>query len=165
MDLNFWIPFAKLLHLGGLILWLGPSGGAWLLLQLAKRRMDTRSAEYQALYRDFLPFFWVEHFGLFMLLGSGVFMLSLYGLPILDWPWLRIKLILVLCVIVPIEILDIWFCHIRLPRYFSSDKTQTKVKKETNAYNAYERKFVPVSLPILLITVVIILWLAVSKPM
>lgn len=165
MDLDLWISFAKLLHLGGLILWLGPSGGAWLLLQLAKRRLDTQSAEYQALYRDFLPFFWVEHFGLFMLLGSGFFMLSLYGLSILDWTWLRIKLLLVLCVIVPIEILDIWFGHIRLPQYFLSDKADTKVKKEANAYNDYERKFVPVSLPLLLIAVVIILWLAVARPM
>ena len=161
MDLDIWIPFAKLLHLGGLILWLGPSGGAWLLLQLAKRRMDTQSTEYQALYRDFLPFFWIEHFGLFMLLGSGIFMLSLYGLPILDWTWIRIKLVLVLCVIVPIEIMDIWFGHFRLPQWFSTNKTDSKV----DAFNAYERKFVPISLPLMLVAVVIIMWLAVARPM
>jgi len=165
MDLSFWVSVAKLLHLGGLILWLGPSGGAWLLLQLAKRRLDPQSPEYQAMYRDFLPFFWVEHFGLFMLLGSGVLLLSLYGFPALDWFWLKVKLILVLCVIVPIEILDIWFGHVRLPRWFSSGKGDPKAGSGKNAYQAYEDKFVPISLPLLLIAVVLILWLAVARPM
>jgi len=164
MDVTFWLPVAKLLHLGGLILWLGPSGGAWLLLQLAKRRLDPQSAEYQALYRDFLPFFWVEHFGLFILLGSGVLLLSLYGPPALDWTWLRIKLVLVLCVIVPIEVLDIWFGHVRLPRWFASDNAGSERKGGSDAYKAYERRFVPVSLPLLLTTVVVILWLAVARP-
>lgn len=164
MDVNFWLPVGKLLHLGGLILWLGPSGGAWLLLQLVKRRLDPQSAEYQALYQDFLPFFWVEHLGLFMLLGSGVLLLSLDGLSALDWTWLRIKLVIVLCVIVPIEILDIWFGHVRLPRWFSSIRAGTEIKEE-DAYNAYERRFVPVTLPLLLSAVVIIMWLAVARPM
>jgi hypothetical protein len=164
MDVTFWLSVAKLIHLCGLILWLGPSGGAWLLLQLVKRRLDPQSAEYQALYRDFLPFFWVEHFGLIMLLGSGVWLLSLYGLPALDWTWLRIKLVLVLCVIVPIEIIDIWFGHVRLPRWFSSGRVGTGVKGELDAYEAYERRFVPVSLPLLLTAVVVILWLAVARP-
>jgi len=164
MDVSFWLPIAKFLHLGGLILWLGPSGGAWLLLQLAKRRLDPQGAEYQSLYRDFLPFFWVEHFGLAMLLGSGIFLLSLYGFPALEWTWLRAKLMLVLFVIVPIEILDIWFGHIRLPRWFSSDRSSTDEKTGSDVYKAYERKFVPISLPILLIAVVLILWLVSARP-
>lgn len=164
MDVEFWLPVAKLLHLGGLILWLGPSGGAWLLLQTAKRRLDPLGPEYQALYRDFLPFFWVEHFGLLMLLGGGALLLSLYGVPALDWAWLQWKLALVLCVIVPIEILDIWFGHVRLPRWFASGGPGSKAQGGEDAYDAYERRFVPFSLPPLLIAVVVIMWLAVARP-
>lgn len=106
----------------------------------------------------------MEHFGLFLLLGSGILLLSLYGFSALEWTWLRIKLALVLCVLVPVEILDIWFGHVRLPQWFSSGKRGIEVKGGTNAYEAYERKFVPVSLPPLLIAVVVILWLAVARP-
>jgi len=134
------------------------------LLQLAKRRLDPQSAEYRDLYRDFLPFFWLEHFGLLLLLGSGILLLSLYGFPALEWTWLRWKLALVLCVLVPIEILDIWFGHVRLPRWFSSDTPGAGEKGRMDSYDAYERRFVPVSLPLLLIAVVVILWLAVARP-
>jgi hypothetical protein len=75
-----------------------------------------------------------------------------------------IERVLVLCVIVPIEVLDIWFGHVRLPRWFSSDTAGRERKGESDAYKAYERIFVPVSLPVLLTTVVVILWLAVARP-
>lgn len=165
MDVTFWLPLLKLVHLGGLILWLGPSGGAWLLLQKAKKRLNPNEPEYLALYRDFLPFFWVEHFGLLLLLGSGVLLLSVYGHVALDWNWLKIKLALVICVIVPIEIIDIWFGHVRLPRWFSGVEPDHGENSTDNAYTSYEKRFVPVSLPIMLVTVVVIMWLALAKPL
>lgn len=66
--------------------------------------------------------------------------------------------------IVPIEILDIWFCHVRLPRWFSSVKAGMEIKEE-DACKAYECRFVPVTLPLLLSAVLIIMWLAVARPM
>lgn len=134
------------------------------MLQMAKRRLSPDDPEYEALYRDFLPFFWAEHAGLFLLLASGILLLTLYGLPALDWTWLRIKLALVLCVIVPIEILDIWFGHIRLPHWFSSKPPGRDANAGSDAYTAYERRFVPISLPVLLVAVAAILWLAVARP-
>jgi hypothetical protein len=131
---------------------------------MAKRRLDPRGAEYQALYRDFLPFFWVEHFALLLLLGSGVLMLYAYGLSALDWAWLRWKLALVVCVIVPIEIVDIWFGHVRLPRWFSGRAPGDGEKRQQDAYHAYEHRFVPVSLPIMLLAVVVVMWLAIARP-
>jgi len=165
MDTAFWLPLLKLLHIGGLILWLGPSGGAWLLLQKAKRRLDPQTPEYRALYRDFLPFFWVEHLGLLLLLASGVLLLSIYGHAALSWTWLEIKLALVIGVVLPIEIIDIWFGHVRLPRWFATRKRPGAGYRAYDAYAAYERKFVPISLPLLLAAVVAILWLAIAKPL
>lgn len=164
MDVTFWFPLIKLLHLGGLILWLGPSGGAWLLIQLSKRRLDQQSIEYNELYRDFTKFFWVQHLGLFLLLGSGVLLLSMYGHTALSWTWVQLKIALVLCVILPIEVMDMWFGHIRLPRQFSSRHRNTISNKKMNSLELYERRFVPISLPILLVTVVVIMWLAIAKP-
>jgi len=164
MDVTFWFPFVKLLHIAGLILWLGPSGGAWLLVQLSKRRLDQQSIEYNELYRDFLKFFWVEHLGLFLLLGSGVLLLSMYGYAALGWTWVQLKIALVLCVLLPIEAMDIWFGHVRLPRQFSSQSQDSASRKIMNPLELYERRFVPISLPILLVTVVVIMWLAVDKP-
>ncbi|MEA3276137.1 MAG: hypothetical protein U9Q81_12775 [Pseudomonadota bacterium] len=164
MDVAFWFPLIKLLHLGGLILWLGPSGGAWLLIQLAKRRLGQHSVECEALYRDFLRFFWVEHFGLLLLMGSGVLLLSMYGFGALDWAWVRWKLALVLLVIVPIEIGDMWFGHLRLPRLFSSRGRDSGLRESKNSLDLYERRFVPLTLPPLLLTVVVIMWLATAKP-
>ena len=164
MDETFWFPFAKLLHIAGLILWLGPSGGAWLLVQLSKRRLDQQSPEYNDLYRDFIKFFWVEHLGLFLLLGSGVLLLTMYGYSALDWRWLQVKIALILLILVPIEVVDIWFGHVRLPGLFSSTSRDTSVKSKMNGLELYERRFVPITLPILLVTVVGIMWLAIARP-
>jgi len=164
VDAAFWFPLLKLLHLGGLILWLGPSGGAWLLIQVAKRRMDPRGREYAELYHDFVRFFPVEHFGLLLLLGSGLGMLFIYGTGALDWAWLKWKLILVLGVIVPIEIGDIWYGHFRLPRWFRSPGRDAELKRGGSDLERYENRFVPWTLPILLLAVVAIMWLAVARP-
>ena len=164
MDVTFWFPFVKLLHIGGLILWLGPSGGAWLLIQLSKRRLDQQSIEYNELYRDFLKFFWVQHLGLLLLLGSGVLLLSMYGHTALDWTWVQLKIVLVLCILLPIEVMDIWFGHVRLPSQFSSRDQHIDSRKKMKPLELYERRFVPISLPILLTTVVVIMWLAIAKP-
>jgi hypothetical protein len=164
MDVTFWFPLLKLLHIGGLILWLGPSGGAWLLVQLSKRRLDQQSIEYKELYRDFLNFFWVQHLGLFLLLGSGVLLLSMYGYAALDWTWIQFKIALVLFVVLPIEAMDIWFGHRKLPRQFSSQNRKIDSIKKMTPLELYEHRFVPVSLPILLVTVIVIMWLAIAKP-
>jgi hypothetical protein len=60
--------------------------------------------------------------------------------------------------------LDICFGHIRLPRWFSRKPPRSDAKVGSNAYTAYERSFVPMSLTPLMITVVTILWLAVAWP-
>ena len=169
MEAGYWFPLIKLLHIGGLILWLGPSGGAWLLLQLAKRQISEQSVDFRKLYGEYLKFFWVEHLGLFLLIVSGLLLLGTYGYAALDWMWLKLKLALIICVIAPIEALDIWFGHIRLPRQFSSNQWRSEPKEDEkgkiNSYEFYERRFAPISLPPLLLTVVAIMWLAIAKPL
>ncbi|KPJ95906.1 MAG: hypothetical protein AMJ55_02905 [Gammaproteobacteria bacterium SG8_15] len=164
MDETFWFSFIKLLHISGLILWLGPSGGAWLLVQLSKRRLDQQSVEFNELYRDFVKFFWIEHLGLVLLLGSGILLLSIYGFAALDWAWIQLKIALVVFILLPIEAVDIWFGHVRLPGQFSTRQEITAETTKMKPVRLYERRFVPISLPILLVTIVVIMWLAIDKP-
>ena len=134
------------------------------MIQLSKRRLDQQSIEYNELYRDFLNFFWVQHLGLLLLLGSGVLLLSMYGYAALGWTWVQLKIVLVLCILIPIEAMDIWFDHVRLPSQLSSRGRDTDSRKKMNPLELYEHRFVPISLPILLVTVVVIMWLAIAKP-
>lgn len=164
MENNFWLPFIKLLHISGLILWLGPSGGAWLLVQLSKRRLQQDSREFNALYRDFVKFFWIEHFGLLLLLLSGILLVMIEDFTVLGAAWIQIKLVLIVFVLLPIEALDIWFGHVRLPGVFAPpDRNNTVNRTRRDVLRSYEQRFAPIALPILLVTVVVIMWLAIAK--
>ena len=106
----------------------------------------------------------MQHLGLLLLLGSGVLLLSMYGYAALGWTWVQLKIVLVLCILIPIEAMDIWFDHVRLPSQLSSRGRDTDSRKKMNPLELYEHRFVPISLPILLVTVVVIMWLAIAKP-
>jgi hypothetical protein len=165
MDLAFWLAALKVVHLGALIVWLGPSGGAWLVLVLERRKCGDPSVASHYLYRGFLKLLWIQHAGVLVLLGSGLLLLYLYGFALLEYRWLQLKLLLVLLVILPIELGDIWFSHARLPRLFAArDPSAPYTPQEERALRAYHRYFVPIGLAILLPTVVAIMWLAVARP-
>lgn len=164
MDVTFWFSAVKVLHLGALVLWLGPSGGAWLVLMLARRQVGEPGVVTHYLYRGFLQMLWFQHLGLLMMLGTGILLLSIYGFDAIGMTWLKLKLALVLGVIIPIEIADMWFSHKRLPGIFSSRRPDAPYTvQERHLLSLYHRRFVPVALPALLATVVAIMWLAVAK--
>lgn len=165
MDTAFWLPLIKVLHIGALVVWLGPSAGTWLALMLARRRFDEPGVETHCLYRGFLQVLWLEHLGLLLMLGTGALLLGLYGLPALEWTWLKAKLLLILVVIVPLEIADMWFSHRRLPEIFASrEPTAPYTPREQRILHLYHRRFVPIGLPSLLAAVAFMMWLAVAKP-
>ncbi len=165
MDISFWIPVVKVLHLGALVLWLGPSGGAWLVLMLARRRLGEPGIVTHYMYLGFLQMLWFEHLGLVLMLGSGALMLSMYGVPLLSMTWIEVKLLLVLGVVIPIEIADMWFSHRRLPQMFATRRPDAPyTKAEWRLLTLYHYRFTPVALPLLLVTIITIMWLALAKP-
>jgi hypothetical protein len=164
-NVGFWFPVVKVVHLGALVIWLGPSGGAWMVLMLARRKAGEPSLVTHYLYRGFLQMLWLEHLGFFTLLASGIALLAMYGLGALEATWLQLKLAIVIFVILPIEIPDLWYSHRRLPRIFASRRPDAPyTADELRVLDRYHRRFVPVFLPILLIAVVVVMWLAVAKP-
>jgi hypothetical protein len=165
IDAAFWLPIVKVIHLGALVLWLGPSGGAWIVLMLARREVGDPSPVAHYLYRGFLRMLWFEHFAFVLMLGSGAVLLTLYGFSAIEMTWLKLKLALVLGIVVPIEIADMWFSHVHLPRIFHARAPDAPyTQAELRILELYHRRFVPFALPLLLATVVVIMWLAVARP-
>jgi hypothetical protein len=164
-DAAFWFPVLKVIHIGALVIWLGPSGGAWMVLMFARRKAGEPSIVTDYFYRGFFQMLWLEHLGFFTLLGSGVILLSLYGFGAIETSWLKYKLLLVFLVVIPIEAADLWFSHRGLPKIFALRRPDAPyTEKEKAVLDLYHRRFVPIALPILLAATVLIMWLAVAKP-
>lgn len=152
----------KILHIGALIFWLGPSLGAWfVLLALRKHEGEITPATYLA-YRVFIKMLILEHVAFVALIASGIGMACLvYGF---NQPWLQWKLLIILLLIVPLEIVDIWYGNIQLPRIFSRfnaagyDVNQTKT---LHIYHSYVTRIAIAAIPI---SVLAIMWLVIAKP-
>jgi len=165
MDVTFWLPLVKVMHVGALIMWLGPSAGAWLSLMIGRRRYGEPGVASHYLYRGFLQILWLEHLGFLLMLGSGVLLLVIHGMPALGWGWLQLKLLLVLVVVIPLELMDMWFSHRRLPQIFAAREPDAPYTlQEARVLHLYHRRFVPMALPVLLATVAVVMWLAMARP-
>lgn len=154
----------KLIHIASLIFWLGPSLGAWWILRTTTYRFGEPSLTSQFLYQTFLKVTGLEHIALSLLLISGAAMAMLaYGF---DQGWLVAKLLLVGSIIIPIELVDIWFCHHKLPAMFHQrHPSRPYSASETSMLSLYHRRFIPLALVVMPVTVLSIFWLVISKPM
>ncbi len=153
----------KILHIGSLIFWLGPTLGAWWLLRATTYRFGEPSIISQYLYRLFLKVTEIEHIALMTLLITG----GLLGMLLDSYQqtWLLIKLTLILVILLPFEALDIWLCHYKLANMFERRHPSTPYAIEENRLLAfYHHQFVPLALLFIPITVLIIFWLVISKP-
>jgi hypothetical protein len=111
-----WFVGLKILHLGALIFWLGPSLGAWFILMATRKHIGELTPATHLAYKIFIKMLIVEHVAFVALLVSGLGMASMvYGF---NQPWLQWKLLIILLFIVPLEILDIWYGNIKLPQIF-----------------------------------------------
>ncbi len=152
----------KLLHLGALIFWLGPSLGAWLVLLALRRHQGELTPATHLAYRVFLQMLMVEHVAFVVLLATGAAMVWLvYSLQL---PWLQWKLLLVLGLVIPLEIADIWYGNIRLPRIFARFNEQGYDSQQTRILRIYHRYITGAALVIIPVTVALIMWLVIAKP-
>jgi len=153
----------KIVHLGALLLWLGPALGAWWMLRCAIHRFDDPGMVSHYFYRVFLRFVWFEHLALLVLLASGF---ALAGVTqAFSTNWLQYKLLLVALVVIPLEIIDIWYSHVRLPAILHlRHPSRLYTTREQAALYFYHRHFTPAAILILPGTLIAILWLALGKP-
>lgn len=149
----------KVIHLGALILWIGPALGAWLVLRKARIAFPAHSSEYRLVERVFLGTLIVEHLAFFTLITTGILMASL-----LNWwqaPWLQQKLWLVSAIVV-LEVIDIWlgnFLLVRLHRRRNAAQPTPLTRAETFYHGPFTRVATFTLPPVTLV----IFWLAVSK--
>lgn len=153
----------KLVHLGALILWLGPGIGAWWMLRRALFRFDEPGMVSHFLYRAFLRLMWLEHVALAVLLGSGALLAALTHAY--DSDWFRYKLLLVALIVLPLEVIDVWFSHVRLPAILRGrHPSQPYAAAEIHTLRVYHNRFTPAAVLLLPATIVVIMWLAIGKP-
>lgn len=98
----------KLLHLIGLVAWLGPSTGGYVLLMLA--RMRGGSAEALPMLGDYITLVDIEAGGLAVLVLSGL-ALRLLRPAYKDALWLKRKLLIVQYIFIPLEVANLYLCH------------------------------------------------------
>ncbi len=145
---------AKIFHLCGLVLWLGPSTGGYVLLAFARAQQRGYIAYW--LFYEYVKLVDAEAAGLILLVASGLTMLL--STPALRKArWLRYKLSIVFPVFIPLELLQLYIFHRVVSGAYASGTGMT-------AAVALFDRFTLVSIMILFVTVPAVLILAVLKP-
>ena len=145
---------AKTFHLVGLVTWLGPSAGGYLLLLLARGEPNP-AAELWLLDR-YLVLIYVEAAGLALMLVTGLVM-RLSNPALKEARWLKLKLLKVFCVIVPIEAAQLIVYHITVK---PAVRSGIGVEGAVRAFDLFSLAAVA----LLAITVPLVFYMAVFKP-
>lgn len=145
---------AKLIHLAGLVLWLGPSTGAYLLIMLA--RSGQQSSIELWLLEQYLSLIHLELFGLALLIISGTVM-RLSRPPLAHAWWLKLKLLIVFLFFVPVEAAQFLIYH------FIVKKALVTGTSTREAIQLFDNFSVAIIAP-LLAAIAVVFFLAVFKP-
>lgn len=152
----------KILHIGSLVFWLGPSLGAWFILMAMRKQLGEITPATHLAYRVFIKMLILEHVAFVALIVSGI------GMAILVFgftqPWLQWKLLIILLLIVPLEILDIWYGNIKLPQIFSRLNDVGYDTKQTRTLHIYHVFVTRIAIAIIPVSVLAIVWLVIAKP-
>ncbi|MDA8065034.1 MAG: hypothetical protein M0031_05955 [Thermaerobacter sp.] len=136
-----------LLHILGLLVWLGPSTGGYYVYWSARRAGPTSLVIWTMKRAHVL--YDVEHVGLALLLIGGAGMLAT-GRWVVSWPpqpgdgWLVLKLILVAAVILPFEALDIYVVNFLLgPTLQGAEGQPASTEEESGRHRSFFFPAVP----------------------
>ncbi|MFC3116241.1 DUF2269 family protein [Cellvibrio fontiphilus] len=152
----------KILHIGSLIFWLGPSLGAWFILMAMRKQIGEITPATHLAYRVFIRMLILEHVAFVTLIASGIAMATLvFGF---NQPWLQWKLLIILLLIIPLEILDIWYGNIKLPQIFSHLNEAGYDTKQTRTLRIYHTYVTRIAIAIIPVSVLGIMWLVIAKP-
>lgn len=152
----------KILHIGSLVFWLGPSLGAWLVLMALRKHQGEFTPATHLGYRIFIQMLIIEHVASVALLISGIGMATLlFGF---NQPWLQWKLLIIALVIFPLEITDIWYGNIKLPKIFSQLNVQGYDLQSARQLHIYHTYVTRIAIAIIPLSVLAIMWLVIAKP-
>jgi len=152
----------KVMHIGAFMLWLGPALGSWLVLRYMQQQQGEMSPATGLVYKVFFLTLTLEHIAFVTLLLTGSLMAYQVG-----WfytPWLQQKLWLVLLVIVPLEIVDIWLGNWQAKRIVELRSLGHPLSaRQEQLLQFYHQGFTKLALLVMPATILLIMWLAVSK--
>lgn len=143
---------SKIIHLFGLIAWLGPSSGAYLLFLIA--RLQDNGPIYLWIFKQYINLVHIETAGLITLLISGFTMRIAAGLQS-AW-WLKKKLAIVFAVFVPLEAAQLLTFHLHIKKALATGGLFAAIQ----AFDALSVIF----FPMLVLGVPAVFFLAVTKP-
>lgn len=159
-------------HVGAFTVWSASALGAYYLVLVAARDRRRSPADAEIARRDewvrtrFLDVVWLEHLAIAALLASGVWRAYRFGLlesvdTLLAARWLRWKLALIVFLIVPFEVYDIWLSHWHMPRLLKKEPAGSAVRER--AWRRHDL-FMWIGGAILAVVIPWIAWLAIFRP-
>ncbi len=152
---------AKVFHIAALIFWLGPSLGAWLLLRVVRKQYADDHELSVMCHRVFTNVLLIEHIAFVVLLVSGAVMAMKF--QFYQQGWLQWKLALVLIIILPLELFDVWLGNVKLHKLFrQAEMLDDEASKRI--LSAYHITLTRTAIFILPITMLVIFCLVIAKP-
>lgn len=145
---------AKLFHIAGLVLWLGPGTGGYILFLFA--RYKHMAASELLILRGYIRLVDIEAASLLILIISGAVMRS--SAPALkEAVWLKWKLLVVFFIFLPLEAANLYICHSLIANAL---ETAGGVEEAILLYDRFS-----ILAGILLgVGVPVVFWLAIFKP-
>jgi hypothetical protein len=108
----------KLLHILGIVTWLGPSLGGYYMI-IFSLLSNQREIELW-LRQEYLFLVHIESAGLLLIVLSGILMVISTSWTLLKQFWLRMKILIVFLVFVPFELIQLYLYQGPLREAFSS---------------------------------------------
>lgn len=152
----------KMLHVGALILWLGPSLGAWWLLRGLRKIYSDYHEVVVLSHKLFVSVLIIEHLAFAVLLISGVVLAITFHF--FSHPWLQWKLIIIGLLILPLEILDVYWGNIKLSRVLKSGGLNKESSSYTSVLSMYHTWLTNSAIIIMPVSVITIFYLVIAKP-
>ncbi len=166
-NLMAYYPYIKFIHLFSLMIWSMSAVGAYVYYfrtTLFAVKKDPHNMELQRrliwAYEQFDKTVVLEHVAFPVVLLTGLLMFFMAGGSI-DSQWLLIKLVIVIGFFIPLEICDVWISHVLGPRI---SKNRDSDMNSWDAGRALHLKFLKIVSPWVGITIPLVIFLAVVKP-
>lgn len=145
---------AKIFHFIGLILWLGPSTGGYILFLLA--RLQENRAAGLWIFKEYINLVRLETFGLALMVTTGLIMRS--AVPQFKKSgWLKAKMAIVFSVFVPFEAIQLYIFNFVVKKNL---RVNTGIEDAVNLFDSFSL----ISFIVLSISVPTVFWLVVFKP-
>ena len=145
----------KLFHIIGIVTWLGPSSGGFLLIFLS--RLSKQGEVEMWLIQEYLSLIYVETAGLFIIILSGLGMLIASNWVLNTQLWLRVKKVIVVLIFIPLELIQLYLYHEHLKKAFASG---AEIKEAILLFD----RFCLIAFILLAITVPVVLLMGILKP-